>query len=317
MPPIISVPGYQFLSQAYAADFPLKQSRSSQLSAALEFALASPGKLLRGQLAWEIICSRTGATAALSAQSVALAVEYFQHASLILDDLPCMDAAEIRRGRTCLHLQFGESTAILVALALINRSYAKFWSALQDCPPGTRARAAELIEQCLGVDGVLEGQALDLAFGVPRAAGGSADAHSVSDIALAKTVPLFRLCTVVPALIAGASDRELQLLDRFASLTGLLYQSLDDLRDFAAADSEKSPRDKLLNRPNIVHALGLETAMLRIDKLAGLAERVSAQLLLQSDSWKTCDTFLQLIRDAVPFGASRRSATEASAGARI
>jgi len=58
------------------------------------------------------------------ARDLAVALEYFHTASLIFDDLPCMDDATERRGVSCVHFEFGEAEAILAALALINRAYA-------------------------------------------------------------------------------------------------------------------------------------------------------------------------------------------------
>ncbi len=99
----------------------------------------------------------------------AVALEYFHTASLLFDDLPCMDNALERRGAPCVHLAFGEEGAILTALALINRAYALTWRAVAGCPQVRQVRALAYIEHCLGVEGLLNGQSLDLHYStLPR-----------------------------------------------------------------------------------------------------------------------------------------------------
>ena len=74
------------------------------------------------------------------AKDLAIALEYFHTASLLFDDLPCMDNASERRGVPCVHLAFGEAGAILAALALINRAYALSWRAVSGCFAASVAR---------------------------------------------------------------------------------------------------------------------------------------------------------------------------------
>src|SRR6187551_2285314 len=93
-----------------------------RLRAAVAQIVNHPGKLLRAELVYK---AAVGHGLSLDAAGrLACAVEYFHTASIVLDDLPCMDDATQRRGRTCIHRRHGDATAILASLTLINRAYA-------------------------------------------------------------------------------------------------------------------------------------------------------------------------------------------------
>src|SRR5215218_5530123 len=101
---------------------PLPAAR--RLNDALLYALFPGGKRLRPVLS--LLASALVSVPRAEALNVACAVEFLHGSSLIIDDLPCMDDAGMRRNRRTLHLVFGEGTAMLAALALLNQSYALF-----------------------------------------------------------------------------------------------------------------------------------------------------------------------------------------------
>ena len=79
-----------------------------------------------------------------------------------------MDDARERRGRPCPHRTHGEASATLGALALITRAYGLLWEVLGTLDGERRARAGALVGECLGAEGILDGQARDLRFERPR-----------------------------------------------------------------------------------------------------------------------------------------------------
>jgi geranylgeranyl pyrophosphate synthase len=214
-----------------------------------------------------------------AAHDVAIALEYFHTASLIFDDLPCMDNAVERRGASCVHVEFGEASAILTALALINRAYALMWRAVAACPEQGRRHVTNYIEKRLGIEGLLNGQSLDLHY--------SALPHTLETterIARGKTVSLIRLTLVLPAILAGAPAREIQLLERIAVCWGLGYQIIDDLKDVLQSPEETgktASRDELLDRPNIASAIGICGAVNRLERLMGIGDRTLQRLLIR------------------------------------
>jgi geranylgeranyl pyrophosphate synthase len=212
-----------------------------------------------------------------SAQDLAIALEYFHTASLLFDDLPCMDNALERRGAPCAHVVFGQAGAILSALALINRAYALTWTAIANSPRSRQSQAMAYLECRLGVQGLLNGQSLDLHyFGLPHTR------QTTERIAQGKTVSLIRLTLVLPAMLGEASARDIQLLERIALCWGLGYQIVDDLKDVLqnpAQTGKTGARDALLDRPNIAAVIGVPGAVARLARFIRLGDRTLERIL--------------------------------------
>ena len=263
----------------FADDFktflPLPMALDPPLEEALRHVLGNPGSLVRPRMVYQVATAYGLEEAA--ARNLAIALEYFHTASLVFDDLPCMDNAYERRGVPCVHFAFGEAGAILTALALINRAYALSWQAVSVTSPQTQSRALAYIEQCLGVEGLLNGQSLDLHYAIlPH------NRETTERIARGKTVSLIRLTLVLPAMLGGASAREIQLLERIALYWGLAYQMVDDLKDVldSTQDAGKTiARDILLDRPNAASAMGISGAMERLTRFICLGDTTLQQLL--------------------------------------
>jgi geranylgeranyl pyrophosphate synthase len=264
------------LQESFRASLPLPLLLDSRFEDSLRHVLSNPGSMVRPRMV-----HRLGGAYNLrseTAHNVAIALEYFHTASLVFDDLPCMDNAVERRGAPCVHVQFGEATAILSALALINRAYALIWRAVAACPEDGRHHVTTYIEKRLGVEGLLNGQSLDLHY--------SALPHTretTERIARGKTVSLIRLTLVLPAMLGGAPAREIQLLERIAVCWGLGYQAIDDLKDVLQSASETgktAARDELLDRPNIARAIGVCAAVERLQRLLRVGDLTLQRLLV-------------------------------------
>jgi geranylgeranyl diphosphate synthase, type II len=263
------------LSRAFASSLPLPAQTESQLLGALCQVLQLPGSLVRAQLVYGVACAYQVRDD--QAQDMAVAIEYFHSASLLFDDLPCMDNAEQRRGALCVHQVYGEAPAILAALALINRAYALLWHALAGFPLDRQSAALTYLEKWLGIEGLLNGQSLDLHYsGVPHSE------FSSQQVALSKTVSLIRISLVLPALAAGAPATDTRLLERLAVFWGLSYQIFDDLKDVyqkPAQTGKTGDRDAGLQRPNVALDMGAEKSLHRIERLMHLGDRVVERLV--------------------------------------
>jgi geranylgeranyl pyrophosphate synthase len=216
------------------------------------------------------------------ATDLAIGLEYFHTASLLFDDLPSMDDAFERRGIACVHLEFGDAGAILTALALINRAYALTWRAVGASVPDRQSRALSYVERNLGVDGLLNGQSMDLHYAMlPH------DRQTTEQIAMGKTVSLIRLTLVLPAIMGGAPESELQILERIALYSGLSYQVVDDLKDVIQNSDETgktASRDLSLDRPNIALVIGIGGAIERLTRLINLGDRMLRRLVAMRPS---------------------------------
>jgi geranylgeranyl pyrophosphate synthase len=260
---------------AFRTSMPLPDALDAHLEEALCHVLDNPGTFIRPRMVFQMSVAYGRDEA--SAKDLAIALEYFHTASLVFDDLPCMDNAVERRGVACVHFEFGEAAAILSALALINRAYALIWRAVSQASLQARARALTYVEKCLGVEGLLNGQSLDLHYAtLPH------NRETTERIARGKTVSLIRLTLVLPAMLGGATEREIQLIERIALYWGLAYQMVDDLKDVldGAAGARKTvARDILLDRPNAATAMGIEGAIARLTRMIRLGDRTLILLL--------------------------------------
>lgn len=240
------------------------------------------------------IATAYGCTRA-SAIDLAIALEYFHTASLLFDDLPCMDDATARRGEACVHVAHGESTAILAALALINRGYALMWRVAGNYAAEQQQPALQYLEDQLGVRGLLQGQSLDLGFALlPRTL--QAAEHAIQG----KTVPLIALALVLPAILCGAPARQVQLLERISRCWGLAYQIADDLKDVLQSplDTGKTTNhDASLGRPNVVVLLGVSAAVERLSRWICAGDCALDELLRMNDSLFCLHLFRDVLKN--------------------
>ncbi len=184
---------------------------TGRLNSALIYALNSGGKRTRPLLtlaAGGIFKAGPG-----DLEATACAVEFLHLSSVILDDLPGMDDAHMRRHLPALHLVFGEGVAILAAMALYSKAFELFAAT-----EGLAARAA----QAAGADGMTGGQAADLA--------------AASTGRLQKTAALIRLALEAGSVAARAPAEAVESLGRCGQLLGEAYQISDDLLDVLASE---------------------------------------------------------------------------------
>jgi geranylgeranyl pyrophosphate synthase len=262
------------LREAFSIGLPLPGEIEPHLRGALVQALEHPGRMVRARLVMDV--ARAYGHPESRSLKLAIAMEYFHTASLLFDDLPCMDDAAERRGEPCVHRTHGEAAAMLAALGLVNRAYALLWRGMAESPAGRQSQAGAYVEECLGVGGLLNGQSEDLHYGQL-----AANRRSPQKVAAGKTVSLIRLSLVLPALLGGAAPGELRLMERLAMFWGLSYQILDDLKDVCqgAAQTGKTPaRDLPLSRPNLVLAIGARESLARLERMMRLGDRAQARL---------------------------------------
>ncbi len=284
---------YRFVLEGFRRLLPVDSGVEAHLGGVIRDVLAHPGSLIRAQLAYAIL--REHDVEAFLARSTAVAVEYFHTASLIFDDMPNMDDAQERRGHACPHLVYGEAAATLGALALVNQGYALLWQVIGTLPADRNRQAAALVSSCLGLGGILNGQARDLHFD-----GEERSAEQVLEVAEGKTVTLIRLTLSLPAIVAGAGVVDLERLGRLAVVWGLAYQILDDFKDclMSRAETGKSSRkDDQLGRPNFPGASGADRAMDKLSALLDEGREILALLCADTDRWSRLSHVQAVLED--------------------
>ena len=155
---------------------------------------------------------------------LACAVELVHGASLILDDLPCMDDAQLRRGQPTVHRVHGEDAAILASIALLSRAL-QLTAEVEGVSPQQRAALVAVLATSIGNQGLACGQLRDLRGTLEQ---------SPEDVALTnelKTGALFGAAMEMSAIAAGADEVTQRQLRNAALQLGHAFQLLDDLKD--------------------------------------------------------------------------------------
>lgn len=237
-----------------------------RLALAMRAATLSAGKRMRPLLLMLVARDLGCKTPAVA--DVACSVEMVHAASLILDDLPCMDNATLRRGKPAVHVQFGEDVAILAAIALLSRAFGVL-SAARDVAPHARARLVARLAETVGASGLVRGQFLDL----HPAASGSADAILATNEL--KTGVLLGVAVDMAAILADAGEPEARALRAFALAAGQAFQLRDDFLDLPGNDSSVTGKDTGLDlgKATLMATLGADEARRRLAACLHEAER--------------------------------------------
>ena len=194
---------------------------------AMRYTLLAPSKRVRAVL---VTLSADLCGDRSRALPVACAIECVHAASLMLDDLPCMDDAPLRRGRPTAHVVYGEAVTILAAFGLLNAAYAEIARA---CEPPLAQRVTQLLSDAVGLDGLIAGQAEDV-----LATDAAISFETLERIHRRKTGVLFSAAAAAGALAAGGSDAAIASLTAYAKNLGLAFQIVDDLLDVVGTQNE-------------------------------------------------------------------------------
>ncbi|ORC62316.1 geranylgeranyl pyrophosphate synthase [Pseudomonas floridensis] len=196
----------------------------------------APGKRVRPMLL--MLAAEGLGHSGRHALDLGCAVEMIHAASLVLDDMPCMDDARLRRGRPTVHLKFGQDVAILAAIALLSRAFGVV-AAIHEVPPAIRTRIVEIMADTVGMQGLVRGQYQDLRDGQR-----SRDAEEIAQTNRLKTGVLFGAIMDMAWLISSADERVRTALQGFACELGQAFQLYDDLQDNAVDNAKDQGKDK-------------------------------------------------------------------------
>ena len=232
---------------------------------AMRYSVFAGGKRLRPMLALaaaESVAMANGrdvSAARAAALPTACALELIHTYSLVHDDLPAMDDDTLRRGRPTNHVVFGEGLAILAGDGLLTEAFALMSREPRD--PGAaprKLRAICVVAEAAGACGMVGGQAVDLEA---AGTGASFDGDGLRAMHARKTGALIRASAAAGAVMAGASDAQIEAIERFASELGLAFQIVDDILDVEGASVElgkTAGKDAAAGKPTYPALYGLE-----------------------------------------------------------
>jgi len=191
---------------------------------AMRYAVLGSGQRIRPILAIRV--ARMVQASPDLAMRLAASVELLHCASLVIDDLPCMDDSAYRRDRAAVHVKFGEATAVLAAFGLVALAARSILepACREDYRPCLIEFQLALLRS-LDCSGLIAGQALDLQL--PH----DSSPIPACEISELKTVPLFSLAVLAGSLLANVDANERALLNCFGRQFGLAFQMSDDLLD--------------------------------------------------------------------------------------
>ena len=232
------------------------------LACAMRAGALSAGKRMRPLLVM-LVARDLGCTSPALAD-VACAVEMVHAASLILDDMPCMDNAQLRRGKPAIHVQYGEDVAILASVALLSRAFGVLANAA-DIAPVIRSRLVAKLAETVGTQGLVRGQFQDLH-------GGARTPDAIATTNELKTGVLLGVAADMAAIVAQADERAASSLRAFALAAGHAFQIRDDFLDLPGADSGKDT-GKDLGKATLLASLGFEEAQRLLARHLGDAGR--------------------------------------------
>ena len=236
---------------------------------AMRYSLLAGGKRLRPILCLAT-CELTGGTIDM-AMPTACALEMIHTMSLIHDDLPAMDNDDYRRGKLTNHKVFGEDVAILAGDGLLAYAFEHVAIETQNVPAARILKVVAMLGRAVGAAGLVGGQVVDL------------DCEGKTDVSLEtlnfihnhKTAALLEASVTSGAVLAGASEEDLQRLLRYAQNIGLAFQIVDDILDITSTQEElgkTAGKDLTAQKATYPSIWGLEESRRQAERLVNEAK---------------------------------------------
>jgi geranylgeranyl pyrophosphate synthase len=222
----------------------------------------SSGKKLRPMLLLATVATLRGDSK--KALIPACAIELIHTYSLIHDDLPCMDDDNLRRGKPSLHRAFPQWLALLTGDYFLTRSF-EIISSDKEITDSQKIKIIQILSQKAGDQGMIGGQVLDLAN-----SGKQMEWECLKNMHKQKTGELFLAAIQIGAILANASNEEINKLKRFAIFLGLAFQINDDILDDTSSEQilgKPIGSDKKKNKPTALSLLGLKKAKTYLEEL--------------------------------------------------
>ena len=269
--------------QFLKVNLPLTKSFHPHFDHAFGEMLDVGGKRFRPLLLLSVV-ENTQPLLVSNALHVALAIEMIHTYSLIHDDLPCMDNADLRRGHPTLHVSYDETTAVLIGDAL--NTHAFYVLANAPLSAEIKVRLISILSGDAGLYGMILGQAIDCFFEDKPL-----NIDELSFLHVHKTAKLIAASLLMGAVICEMKKGDQETLYGFGLKLGLLFQVQDDIIDATLSKEEAGkPTGNDGHKNSFVNLLGLAGANREKQKL--LEE-------LKSELTKLEEPLSQTLRDII------------------
>ena len=205
---------------------PKQQGYQKLIMEAMTYSLLAGGKRLRPMLMQETYRLFDGDSKAI--HPFMAAIEMIHTYSLVHDDLPAMDNDEYRRGRKTTHVVYGEDMGILAGDALLNYAFETAFQSFTEEPDEalTIGKALAVLGRKAGIYGMIGGQVIDV-----KETGNAVSREVLDTIYELKTSALIEASMMIGAILGGASEEEVKIVERIAKNVGIAFQIQDDILD--------------------------------------------------------------------------------------
>lgn len=262
---------------------PAEEGFQKTLLEAVNYSMLAGGKRIRPLLMMETYRLFGGKSKVI--EPFMAAMEMIHTHSLIHDDLPAMDNDEFRRGRKTTHVVYGEAMGILAGDALLNYAYETASLAFEMEPSnGKIGKAIRILASKTGIYGMIGGQSVDV-----EAVGRQLERERLDFIYRLKTSALIEASMMIGAVLAGADDQELKMIESVAADVGLAFQVQDDILDVTSTT-------KALGKPVKSDEKNLKTTYVTIRGLEKAKEdvgQISNRAIQTLDSLTQKNEFLR------------------------
>lgn len=233
---------------------------------AMEYNLMAGGKRLRPMLMKETYAMFGGQSPVIEPFMAAL--EMIHTYSLVHDDLPAMDNDDYRRGRKTTHIVYGEGMAVLTGDALLNYAFETAAKAFDMEPEKSLliGKAMQILGKKAGIYGMIGGQVVDV-----ESAGKKIDQEVITFIYSLKTCALIETAMMIGAVLAGASEVEVQKVEAIAWKVGMAFQIQDDILDVTSTSEvlgKPVHSDEKNEKTTYVTLVGYERAKEEVERLS-------------------------------------------------
>lgn len=245
---------------------PEQEGYQKLIMEAMEYNLMAGGKRLRPMLMKETYAMFGGQSPVIEPFMAAL--EMIHTYSLVHDDLPAMDNDDYRRGRKTTHIVYGEGMAVLTGDALLNYAFETAAKAFDMEPEKSLliGKAMQILGKKAGIYGMIGGQVVDV-----ESAGKKIDQEVITFIYSLKTCALIETAMMIGAVLAGASEVEVQKVEAIAWKVGMAFQIQDDILDVTSTSEvlgKPVHSDEKNEKTTYVTLVGYERAKEEVERLS-------------------------------------------------
>lgn len=252
---------------------------------AMSYSVLAGGKRLRPMLMEASYQMFGGAGEELDAFMAA--IEMIHTYSLVHDDLPAMDNDLYRRGKKTTHAVYGEAMGVLTGDALLNFAFETVADAMVRSAGDMRvAKAFAVLAKKAGIYGMIGGQVVDVES---EKKGQQIDRDCLDFIYRLKTGALIEASLMIGAILAGASEEEVSLMEEAGTKLGLAFQIQDDILDVTSSL-------EVLGKPigsDARNEKATYVAFEGLEKAGAEVERLSREAVAILDGFKREHTFLR------------------------